>query len=199
MKIFALIILVLLLTGCSTNLGFVENKVYNENALKNYSNSSDDILMDKYITRQDAINIAYNVISKGFGVQLDKNSLDEYISLDELNSKFFWNISISNKDLKVSNYVKISCENGEIIEASSYKYSTEDRYIIDIEGFTVEKYISIIKPLTDTLEINVDEYEVNIVNKYGLIGVELLKDDIVKYGFIIDRLNLSLVNYYKGE
>lgn len=199
MKIFVLIILVLSLTGCSANLGLVENKVYNENSLKNYTNLSDDMHMDKYINRQDAINIAYNVINKGFGVQLDRNSLDEYISLYELNSKFFWNISMSNKDLKVSNYVRISCENGEILEASTYKYSAEDEYIEDDESFTFEKCLSIIKPLTDTLEINVDEYEVNIVDNYRQIGVELLKDDIIKYGFRIDRGNGILVNYYKGE
>lgn len=199
MRIFILVILTLVLTGCSINFGFVENKVYNEDSLKNYKATGEDIINDKYITRSEAIDIAYDVIINGFGVQVDKDSLVEYISLYEANSQFFWDISLENKDMKLYNNVRISCDNGDIIAASSYKYTYDINYSKNTDTLTMEECISIIKPLADFLEINIDEYEVNTIDKYDNIIVELIKNRDVSYGFYINKYNKILVSYYKGD
>lgn len=199
MRIFILVILALLLTGCSINFGFVENKVYNEDSLKNYTATSEDMINNKYITRSEAIDIAYDVIINGFGVQVDKDSLVEYISLYEENSKFFWDIFLENKDMKSYNNVRVSCDNGDIIAASSYTYTYDINYSKNTDTLTMEECISIIKPLVDFLEINIDEYEVNTIDKYDSIIVELIKNSDVSYGFYINKYNKILVSYYKGE
>lgn len=202
MRIFILIILLFTLTGCSTNLSFVENRVYSESALKSYTDATDNIPIDEYISRSDAINLAYNIIKNGFGSNLDRNSIYEYISLDRINSTYFWSITFTNinSENKESYYIRINSDTGELYEAANYlgtynKYNSNE----PLSSLSLEECKNIIKPLTDIISINLDEYIINTYDKYDGIYIDLISNGKLCYYFFITKSNNSLQFFQKGD
>ncbi len=202
MIIFILIILLFTLTGCSTNLSFVENRVYSESELKNYTNTTDTIPIDEYVNRSDAINLAYNVIKNAFDSNLDRTSISEYISLDRINSNYFWTITFTNinSDNEESYYIRINSDTGELVKATRYM-GTYNNYNLNesLSSPSLEECKNIIKPLADIIGINLDEYIINTYDIYDGVDINLISNEKVCYYFFINKLNNSLQFFQKGE
>lgn len=199
-KVSIPISMLIILNGCS-NLAYQEGKIYTEGTVAGYLKNSIKENKKNNIRREEAIEKALDVLNNGFKENLDRESLYESVNLININDDFFWKINFAehlSKSKENNYYVGIDAEYGDIKDVIISKYKGKYMSNIENKGFiTQEEVKPIIKPLTNVLNINIDNYEILIKRE----SVQLIdtKNNKLKYEFAIDINSKKIIGYYKEK
>lgn len=206
--LFILVCMLLLLIK-SLFTSYNENVIYSDKIIPEYSINS---LPNKYISREEAINKALKVLKNGFLITLDREKVYEDIQIYKKDKKMVWLVNFadkSNLDINQKYYCEITVETGEILSVGrSYnidnKLSEKDYLTMDykISDINLDKFKQIIKPLTDELNIDIKEENMDIsYNHRGLIYLEVLEgvESIKGYSFLVDYENNNIISFYREE
>ncbi|MGO5073297.1 hypothetical protein ACTQ4K_04950 [Clostridium sporogenes] len=159
--VFAILLAVPTLTGCSMRINNYENKLYSEKDInKNVKAGS---IQDNTLTREKAISKALDIFDKGFNIKLNREELNENIIIIRKPEKdiLYWNItwtSISTN--KMYNSI-IDTSSGKIKSISLYNPNEEKKgekgeYIL--KGKDI---LSVVNPLFKALKINPNNYHID--------------------------------------
>lgn len=199
-KISIPISMLIMLNGCS-KLAYQEDKIYTEGTVAGYSKNSIKEKKKNNIRREEAIEKALDVLNNGFKENLHRESLYESVNLININDDFFWKINFTehlSKSKENNYYVGIDAEYGDINDVIISKYKEKDISNIENKVYITEEEIKeSIKSLADTLNINIDNYEIFIKKEY----VQLVdtKNKKLKYEFLIDVNSKKIIGYYKEK
>lgn len=204
--LFILICMLLLLIK-SLFTSYNENVIYSDKIIPEYSNNS---LPNNYVSREEAINKALEVLKNGFSITLDREKIYEDIQIYKKDKKMVWMVNLANKsesEINQKYYCEILVERGEILSVGrSYnidnKLSEKDYLTMDykISDINLDKFKEIIKPLTDELHITIKEENINIsYNHRGLIYLELFEvsESTKGYLFLVDYENNNIISFYR--
>lgn len=138
---------------------FKEDLLYNQNDLSNYYKTQSK--NSNLVTRQKAIGIAKEVFKEGLGINLPTSTMDQYISLfksSKENNRYKWNMSWNSKDFFKSYVCRIDSVTGKIsaIYVSINADKNQSAKEVELDD---KEALSIIKPLTNKLGVNLDNYD----------------------------------------
>lgn len=144
--------------------------LYNQNDLSGYNEKQ--LENSNLITRNKAVEIATHIVKDIIGVDItDGNpimNVNIYKNNDE-NGTYNWNVWWV-KENSIEKYgVVVNAHTGEILNVY-VTYIFEEENISEIYKLTKEEIIDIIKPFTDYVKINLDDYNMEIleINDYKI-------------------------------
>ena len=150
-------------SGCSFNIKHYEDKIYSEKIFNDYKEKSDDVNSSS-LTREKAIEKAILLFDKGMGIKIDRSSVSESVKLyrSSSNDSFKWQIFWHKKSTNTSYYCEIDSINGEILNISFSPNEKPYNYVITKDKQQESKLIEIVMPLLSILNINADDFTINI-------------------------------------
>ncbi|APF26097.1 putative transmembrane anchored protein [Clostridium sporogenes] len=161
MLVFAILLAVPTLTGCSMRINNYENKLYSEKDInKNIKVGS---IQDNILTREKAMAKALDIFDKGFNIKLNRENLNESVRIIRRPEKdiLYWNITWTSINTKKMYNCVIDTSNGKIKSISLYNPNEENKGE-KVEHILKEKDIlSVVNPLFKALKINPNNYHIN--------------------------------------
>ncbi|GAA0061862.1 hypothetical protein [Clostridium sp. CTA-1] len=159
MLVFAILLAVPTLTGCSMRINNYENKLYSEKDInKNIKVGS---IQDNILTREKAMAKALDIFDKGFNIKLNRENLNESVRIIRKPEKdiLYWNITWTSINTKKMYNCVIDTSNGKIKSISLYNPKEEGKKENAI--LKEEDIVSVVNPLFKALKINPNNYHIN--------------------------------------
>ena len=199
---------VILFFGFQVEYPYKEGILYSQNQLKGY-NEKEFINNNKnnLINRNEAIKIAKDILENVLDVDLKKGKPTMYVEIYKstlIDETYDWNIWWSREDYSGNYGVELNSSTGEILNIYINEEMVSKNTEISSE-LTKGKILNIVKPLTDKLEINLNDYDVNInsIVDYNIKGKKtpykecLFQSGKKKFRITIDSRAEKITNYTK--
>lgn len=206
-------IIVACIYGAKTKLNYKEEKVYSQTKVVEADNKQDedDINVNSdenkktsknNISKKEAREIAKDILINYCNVKFNEEEYDEKITLGNSNEDYIWNIKWAHKEKLKGYYISINAKTGEANHIGAgydivpgdpvYKGSKEELY-------------KIIDPLMKKLNINIDDYYINMDpaynegrNVWGRTIFKSKKDKNKGFVVAIEPNEKRVMEYYKG-
>ncbi|MCW6078393.1 hypothetical protein [Clostridium sporogenes] len=176
--VFAILLAVPTLTGCSMRINNYENKLYSEKDInKNVKVGS---IQDNTLTREKAISKALDIFDKGFNIKLNRENLNESVRIIRKPEKdiLYWDITWTSINTKKMYNCVINTSNGKIKSISLYNPKEEGK---KENAILKEKdIVSVVNPLFKALKIDPNNYHIN--------------DGGIAYGYMVENQVFNFKN-----
>ncbi len=184
-----LLIIITLLTGCTSSFHSYEDKLYSERVL--LVDQTSPTQTSNVLTRENAIKKALEIFNKGFNTNIDRTQFSENVRLLKTDSSpiFQWLIMWNKKDGKNYYNCTLNSATGDLVELEASDASIFNN--VKTTPISSEDVKNILEPLFKQLNLDVNDY-----------SIEPISSDIYNLGFYeavyftINKFESSEIEYY---